>query len=225
MFIHRGGALGTHENVVVVAVVALIDAGLLDDFRAMRLEIRGLTPLRRPNPEIVEPQIVRISSTAADFCDMLAGQQQVVVHEEGAVIDFEHHILAVVVQEIASDASALAHPIQPDATPVGAIVDMVVPNHHIHSAMHLDARRFASPVVVVFSDIMDFISFDGRENASHTPNESRLTAVVDVVVPNDMMPHGLARPTRLQREFNRCAHVVLVVHLVAGFAQRDSNAG
>ena len=140
-------------------------------------------------------------------------------------VDLEHEVLAVVVKKVSGDAHALPHPVDPDAAPMLAPVNMVVGDQGVHGAVQLDASCFTPTVFVVLPDLVDFIAANLRERAPQASDDARLAAMLNVVVANQVVADVPALPTKFLHGDGNGATVVLgVVELVAVLPERDAGA-
>ena len=87
-------------------------------------------------------------------------QADIVIHHEGAMVDFEKQILraVVVVQQVASYPGALGHPIEPDAA--GSSIDVVAADLGVDRSMNLDAGHLRTGEEPPHVDVMDGVAGD-----------------------------------------------------------------
>ena len=208
-------------------VVILVHGRVGDDVEAVGLEERRGAPLDvRPDRDGVGPEVVDIRAAGTGLGDARFRKHQVVVCDLRPEVDLEHEVLAVVVKEVSRDAHALAHPVDPDAAPVLAPVNVIVGDEGVHRAVQLDAGGFAAAVLVVLPDLVDFIAANLRERAPQASDDARLPAMLDVVVPDQVVADVPALPSEFfHRDGNGAAIVLGVVELIAVLSERHARAG
>ena len=74
------------------------------------------------------------------------------------MIHLEHQVVAVVMKEIPAHARALAHPVEPDAAPMGTPINMVVGDDNIDGSVQLNPGRFAAAIVMILANLMNLIA-------------------------------------------------------------------
>ena len=207
-------------------VVVLIHDRVVDNVEAVWLEERRAAVSDfRPDRDGVGPEVVHISPAGTGLGDARFRKHQVVVHHMRPEVDLEHEVLAVVVKEVSGDAHALAHPVDPDATPVLAAVNVVIGDQGVHGAVQLDASCFTPTVFMVLPNLVDFIAANLRERAPQASDDARLPAMLDVVVADQVVADVPALPTEfLHSDGNGAAIVLGVVELVAVLPERDARA-
>ena len=160
------------------------------------------------------------------------GEKEVVVDHNRAVLHFQEQIAkaVVVVEQVATDAGALGHPVQPDAGHIAAAVDVVAADERVDRAVELDAGHFRAAEKALHVDVVDVVAGDGAERTSHAAHDAGLFAMVDVVVADDVAADGGAVPAVFQGPPNALgvcvggAGRVGIVELVAVLAQRHARA-
>ena len=155
-------------------------------------------------------------------------KEEIVVHQEGAVIDLDEQILLVIfVQQIPGDPRALRHPVQPDAA--DGPVNVVVADYDIDRSVEFDSRHLGAGEQALHMDVMDGVAGDGAERTPHTAHDAGLFAMGDVVVADDMVADGFLIPGLLEGAFDGLDVPLsrigrLVVPLVTVLAQGDAGA-
>ena len=102
--------------------------------------------------------------------------------------------LVVVVEEVARDARALRHPVQPE--PAAGPVDVVVDDLDIDGGVELDARHLGAREQPPDMDVVDRVAGDRAERRAQAADDARLLAVRDGVVADDVVADGLACSSR-----------------------------
>gem|GEM_PF-7016784 len=126
------------------------------------------------------------------------------------MVDFQEDIHEiVVVEQIAADAGALGHPVQPDA--FLCIVDAVVFNQGVDAGMQLDSGHLRAPEVAVGVDVIDVVARDLAKGGAEAPGHAGLPAAVNGVVPYQMRSNGGSGPACLQHVLH---HVVVMYRTV-----------
>ena len=106
---------------------------------------------------------------------------------------------------------------------------MVAADDGVDSSVELDAGHFGPGEQSADVDIVDGVARDGAEHGTHAADDSRLLAVRNVVVANDVVADVLLRPAVFQGALNRfdvAPGSVLrrIVKLVTVLAERDARA-
>ncbi len=145
------------------------------------------------------------------------------------MVNLHKKVLAsvVIVQKVPAHTRALRHPVQPD-TPARA-VDVIAADLGVNRSVNLDAGHLGAREQLPDMDVVDDVACDGAEHRAHAPDDARLLAIRNMVVPYHMVTDVFLRPASF-----RCAldglDVTLgrirrrVVPFIAVFAERDPHA-
>ena len=136
------------------------------------------------------------------------GQEEVVVHQRRPMADLNEDILPksahllliqlavhgqrVVMEQVSGHPGSLRLPVEPDAA--GAVMNMVVPEHHVDRRMHLDAADLRAGKILPDVDPVDVVILNPGEHAAHVPDNAGLSAVMNFAAADDMMPDILFCP-------------------------------
>jgi hypothetical protein len=114
-------------------------------------------------------EIVGVGTALGPVRRRNGGEEDVVIDEEGAVVDLDEEVLARELwwTEVAGHARALRHPVQPDAA-VG-VVDVVAGDEWCRWRVELDARHLGAVEELADVDVVDVVAGDGAEGAPRLP--------------------------------------------------------
>ena len=95
-------------------------------------------------------------------------------------------------EKVARDTGPLGFPVQPEST--GAVVNVIPADHRIDGCMEFDPCDLIAAKVPIRVDVMDMVILDEGKSTAHVSHNSRLTAMVDMAVTDDVRSDGFFGP-------------------------------
>src|ERR1035441_10182408 len=96
------------------------------------------------------------------------------------MINFDKHVLIVLIEEIFRDMRALCHPVQPE--PATSAVNAVVRDFNVNGAVKLDARHLRTSKRSPHVNVANRVMRDFAERCAHAADDACLATIRNCVI-------------------------------------------
>jgi len=172
------------KNVVIITVIAAVYFAIPCYFCRMRKMIRCGPFENGLISNFTTEHIVYKSTSLRPVIKGILRQKHIVINQIRSVANLHHNIAVVGIIQIGGYAASLGLPIEPRAK--GAVMDIVFIDDCVDSTMKFDSCHFMAPEFVFYADIINMVMLDPTENTAQMPNNTILSAIMDLVVPYNM---------------------------------------
>ena len=207
-----------HKNIVIKPCVAVEDRHKSGNFGTVRNVIRSIARTRnmrravRYSPSHAHKgtgdEIMSNGKPLRRKLQRSRGQEEIVVNKRRAVGDLNKNVLSdaayrahayelifrqsVVVKGVLSNSRALRLPVEPESA--GAVVDAVAADDRVNGGVELNSADLRSGEILLKIDVVYMVILDKRKSAAEMPDDTGLTAIVDIAAAHDVAAYALLRP-------------------------------